>query len=284
MNRYWMPLCFLLSLTVSAQEADEIIPPSKNVLAGLDLPAAAPQSAPAPTPSAAAVASSVSAALPATPRKPLDPVKAESAARVSAAVATLVSQTASAASGALETIHVYSQDELITLIEQDQHLKRVVKEECQLSNDIEARAKVLMLPSYQYLWADMLLTGTCTKRDPELGVAFLSDSANQGFPPALQKLANFYFSGRFVQKDNRQAAVLMHEAAALGYIPARIAWVAMLNHGLGSPLDYEEAYSWLHHSVIGDDKQHAEAARLLKQLSARMPPNVVDRAKRYQLD
>ncbi len=68
------------------------------------------------------------------------------------------------------------------------------------------------------------------------------------------------------------------------YVQAQMAWVAMLNRGLGSPLDYEEAYSWLHHSVISDPKQHAEATRLLRHLAARMPANVVARAKSYRLN
>ena len=271
MNRCLMPLMLVLSSVCLAQEADEIIPPTENIFAGLDMLASDVKPA-APVSSTAATV------------KTVEPSRAQTGAAASTAVATLTAQTSAAAALAVETLHVYSQDELIALIEQDAHLKRVIKEECQLSADIEARAKVLMLPSYQYLWADMLLTGTCTKRDPVLGVEFLADSANQGFPPALQKLANLYFAGRFVQQDNRQAAILMHEAAALGYVSARIGWVAMLNHGLGSPLDYEEAYSWLHHSVIADNKQHAEASRLLRQLAAKMPANVVDRAKRTQLD
>ena len=58
----------------------------------------------------------------------------------------------------------------------------------------------------------------------------------------------------------------------------------MLTRGLGSPLDYEEAYSWLHHTVIADDKQHAKARRLLDKLAARMPANIVTRAKAYNLN
>lgn len=58
----------------------------------------------------------------------------------------------------------------------------------------------------------------------------------------------------------------------------------MLTRGLGSPLDYEEAYSWLHHTTIADEKQHAEARRLLNKLAARMPASIVTRAKAYRLN
>lgn len=96
---------------------------------------------------------------------------------------------------ALSTIQLYSQDELITWIAQHQHLKRVVADECQLTPDIEARAKVLMLPSYQYLWGDMLLTGTCVTKDVASGVDYMRGAAEQGFPAALMRLAGYYEKG-----------------------------------------------------------------------------------------
>ena len=74
----------------------------------------------------------------------------------------------------------------------------------------------------------------------------------------------------------------MHEAAAQGYLKAQIAWVDMLVKGQGSPLDYEEAYSWLHHSVIADEKQHKQASYLLARLAGKMPPQIVRRAKVYR--
>lgn len=59
---------------------------------------------------------------------------------------------------------IYSQEELIGLISANKHLERVEKiDECQLVTDIEARAKVVMLPAYQYLWGDMQRTGTCAR-------------------------------------------------------------------------------------------------------------------------
>ncbi len=183
----------------------------------------------------------------------------------------------------LPVIQIYSQEELIALINENKHLERVEKiDECQLVTDIEARAKVVMLPAYQYLWGDMQLTGTCTAMNIESGIEYLWKAAQQGMPAALEQLGRYYSKGRYVQKDQQQAAVLMHEAAAQGYLKAQITWVDMLVKGLGSPLDYEEAYSWLHHSVIADEKQHKRATQLLARLASKMPPQIVNRAKVYR--
>ena len=45
----------------------------------------------------------------------------------------------------------------------------------------------------------------------------------------------------------------------------------MLLQGMGSPLDYEEAYHWLHGAVIGDKAMHQKAASLLSRLGG-CPP------------
>lgn len=180
-------------------------------------------------------------------------------------------------------IEVYSQEELLTLINQNQHLHRIADiDECQLVKDIEARAKSVKLPAYQYVWGDMLISGTCTKKNIELGFEYLSKALDQGMPQAMRKVASFYLSGRYVQRDPEYAAQLIHTAAGLGDIDAQIAWVELLVKGEGSPVDYEEAYSWLHHAVIADDKSFLHAKRLLAQLADRMPENIVKRAKRYR--
>jgi hypothetical protein len=183
----------------------------------------------------------------------------------------------------LPIIAIYDQEELISLINADKHLHRVANiDECQLVKDIELRAKAVRLPAYQYLWGDMLLTGTCTSKNVETGIEYLWKAAQQGMPAALEHLAQYYAKGRYVQQDTQQAAIFMHEAAAQGYLKAQIGWVDMLVKGQGSPLDYEEAYSWLHHSVIADEKQHKQAAVLLARLSHKMPANIVGRAKIYR--
>ncbi len=182
-------------------------------------------------------------------------------------------------SGNLQAVPLYRQDELLNWIEQGRHLQQVKQDRCQLTQDIEVRAEVMKVPAYQFLWGDMLAWGVCIKPNAELGVKFMWDAANQGLAPALEQLGRYYWKGTLVQKDLLKAETLMREAASLGFQRAQIEWVEMLLQGLGSPLDYEEAYHWLHSTVIGDKAQHQKATSLLNRLGNRMPANAIARAK-----
>ncbi|MFB2862842.1 tetratricopeptide repeat protein [Aeromonas sp. MdU4] len=183
------------------------------------------------------------------------------------------------APGDLQAVPLYRQDELLNWIEQGRHLIQVKQDRCQLTQDIEARASVMKIPAYQFLWGDMLAWGVCTKPNAELGVQYMWEAANQGLAPALEQLGRYYWKGTLVQKDLVRAETLMRESASLGFLRARIEWVEMLLQGMGSPLDYEDAYRWLHGAVIGDKALHQKAASLLSKLGNRMPANVVARAK-----
>ncbi|WP_083221000.1 MULTISPECIES: tetratricopeptide repeat protein [Aeromonas] len=193
--------------------------------------------------------------------------------------AAAVATPAPLAAGELQAVPLYRQDELLNWIEQGRHLTQVKQDRCQLTQDIEARASVMKIPAYQFLWGDMLAWGVCTKPNAELGVQYMWEAANQGLAPALEQLGRYYWKGTMVQKDLVRAETLMREAASLGFLRARIEWVEMLLQGMGSPLDYEDAYRWLHGSVIGDQALHQKAASLLNRLGNRMPANVVARAK-----
>ncbi|MGL6152162.1 MAG: tetratricopeptide repeat protein [Aeromonas sobria] len=193
--------------------------------------------------------------------------------------AAAVAPSAPLAAGELQAVPLYRQDELLNWIEQGRHLTQVKQDRCQLTQDIEARASVMKIPAYQFLWGDMLAWGVCTKPNAELGVQYLWEAANHGLAPALEQLGRYYWKGTLVQKDLVRAETLMREAASLGFLRARIEWVEMLLQGMGSPLDYEDAYRWLHGSVIGDQALHQKAASLLSRLGNRMPANVVARAK-----
>ena len=217
------------------------------------------------------------------PAEPVTPVASsgEGAAPLPQPVepAAAVAPPASLAAGELQAVPLYRQDELLNWIEQGRHLTQVKQDRCQLTQDIEARASVMKIPAYQYLWGDMLAWGVCTKPNAELGVQYMWEAANQGLAPALEQLGRYYWKGTLVQKDLVRAETLMREAASLGFLRARIEWVEMLLQGMGSPLDYEDAYRWLHGAVIGDKALHQKAASLLSRLGNRMPANVVARAK-----
>ncbi len=247
------------------------------------LPAEAAAPAPAATgeaaPSAAVTAAPAPVLLPADPVAPAPAAEPASAPVPAAPPADPAPSVAPLNAGDLQAVAIYRQDELLNWIEQGRHLTQVKQDRCQLTQDIEARASVMKIPAYQFLWGDMLAWGVCTKSNAELGVQYMWEAANQGLAPALEQLGRYYWKGTLVQKDLVRAETLMREAASLGFLRARMEWVEMLLQGMGSPLDYEDAYRWLHGSVIGDKALHQKAASLLSRLGNRMPANVVARAK-----
>ena len=180
----------------------------------------------------------------------------------------------------LKAVQIYTQDELLDLIKQNKHLERVKEDRCQLNRDIEDRAVKLKIPAYQFLYGDMLAWGVCVERDAQLGLFYIRLSAEQGLVAAIEQLGRYYDIGRFVQKDQERAYQLTNRAAELGNLNAQFRLVQMNLDGVGSPYDFENSYRWLHHAVIADQKQHAEAADLLMQLSKLMNPKSVKNAKK----
>ena len=87
----------------------------------------------------------------------------------------------------LEAVQIYSDNLLLELIRENKHLSQVVLDECQLVQDIQARAIKSEIPSYQYLWGDMLAFGVCVKKDIELGLHYMKLSADQGLPEGLEQ-------------------------------------------------------------------------------------------------
>lgn len=256
-----------------------------SAAASFPVPSAAlPSSAPVPVAPATppATAAVPSAAVPAGDPAPVLSTVAAPAPVVSAPAAAPLPKAVNPGSlvtADLQAVPLYRQDELLNWIEQGHHLTRVKQDRCQLTQDIEARASVMKIPAYQFLWGDMLAWGVCIKPDAQVGVQYMWEAANQGLAPALEQLGRYYWKGILVQKDLVRAETLMREAASLGFQRAQIEWVEMLLQGMGSPLDYEEAYHWLHGAVIGDKATHQKAASLLSRLGNRMPANAIARAK-----
>lgn len=50
----------------------------------------------------------------------------------------------------LQAVQIYTDDMLLDLIKENKHLSQVVLDECQLVQDIEARAIKAKKPSYQF--------------------------------------------------------------------------------------------------------------------------------------
>jgi hypothetical protein len=180
----------------------------------------------------------------------------------------------------IKAVQLYSQDELIRLINRNEHLSRVVLDDCQLVQDIEARAETLKIPAYQFLWGDMLAWGVCVEADPERGVPYMEDAAMQGLPAAMEQLGRYYSNGRLVQKDIERGIVYLREAGSLGNLKAQIQLAELFIEGHGSPYDYEDTYHWLYNAITHDDDLHQKIASCMSGLAELMHPKSVRRARR----
>ncbi|MDM7861369.1 tetratricopeptide repeat protein [Alteromonas sp. ASW11-36] len=183
----------------------------------------------------------------------------------------------------VRAVQLYSQDELIMMINKNEHLDRVVLDRCQLVQDIEARAEVLNVPAYQFLWGDMLAWGVCVEAEPARGVSFMRAAADQGLPAALEQLGRYYANGTLVQEDKSRAVVFLREASALGNMKAQMQLADLFIAGYGSPYDYQDTYHWLYNAITDDKDVHARIANQLAALEKLMHPKAV-KAARQPLD
>ncbi len=180
----------------------------------------------------------------------------------------------------IKAVQLYSQDELLRLIHRNEHLTQVVLDDCQLVQDIEARAQTLKIPAYQFLWGDMLAWGVCVTADPERGINFMRQAADQGLAEGLEQLGRYYAQGKLVQQDKERAVVFLREASMLGNQKAQIELVELFLDGYGSPYDYEDAYHWLYNAITNNKKTHQKITSCLTKLEKLMHPKAVRKAKR----
>jgi TPR repeat protein len=180
----------------------------------------------------------------------------------------------------IQAVQIYTDNQLLDLIKDNKHLSQVVLDECQLVQDIEARANKANMPSYQFLWGDMLAYGICVKKDIPLGLHYMRLAADQGLAEGLEQLGRYYHIGKFMQVDIDRAIVYLKTAASLNNLPAQMRLADLYNQGFGSPLDFPALYSQLHHSLTDDKAIHKEISKLLANLATKMPSKVIEQAKR----
>lgn len=177
-------------------------------------------------------------------------------------------------------LNVYTVDELNTYVENKVYFEIIRdRDKCQFTPDIEDRARIVGMPAFEYVWADMLIAGVCVKQDVELGLDYLAKAVSHAYPPAMIRMSDYYERGHLLPKDRKQAISLMRTAASLGSRAARLAWADMLVRGLGAPAYYEEAYSWLYHSIYFNDYEKIKSDYLQTQMKKMMPANVIARAQ-----
>lgn len=179
----------------------------------------------------------------------------------------------------LRAVQIYSDNQLLDLIKENKHLSQVVIDECQLVQDIEARAVKAKMPSYQFLWGDMLAYGVCIKKDIPLGLHYMKLAADQGLAEGLEQLGRYYHVGKFMQPDMAKAIVYLREASNLANLKAQLRLAKIYNQGHGSPLDYPSLYSQLHNAVTDDKSTYKQISQALSKLAEKMPEHVVLAAK-----
>ena len=195
-------------------------------------------------------------------------------------ICSLVLTASVNAADEIKAVQLYSQDELLSLINKNEHLSRVVLDDCQLVQDIRARAETLKIPGYQFLWGDMLAWGVCVDADPVRGIHFMHQAAEQGLAEGLEQLGRYYAKGTLVQKDQERAVVLLREASVLGNLKAQIQLAELFIDGFGSPYDYEDAYHWLYNAITADKSTHSKISMCMQGLEKLMHPKAVRKAKR----
>lgn len=180
----------------------------------------------------------------------------------------------------LTAVQIYTDDQLLNLIKENKHLSQVVLDDCQLVQDIEARAIKSEMPSYQFLWGDMLAYGVCVKKDIELGLHYMRLAADQGLVEGIEQMGRYYHIGKFMQIDMDKAVIFLKAAASMNNLAAQMRLATIYQAGYGSPLDYPELYSQLHHAVTDDKATHKKISQLKQQLAMKMPAQVVNSAKK----
>lgn len=177
-------------------------------------------------------------------------------------------------------VNVYTVDELNTYVESGVYMKVIrERDKCQFTPDIEDRARIVGMPAFEYVWGDMLITGTCVKQDVELGLDYIKKAVDHAYAPAMIRLSDFHERGYLVPHSKEKAVTLMRAAASLGSRTARLQWADMLVRGLGAPAYYEEAYSWLYHSLYFNEYEKTKRTYLQNEMQKMMPPNIIARAK-----
>lgn len=175
----------------------------------------------------------------------------------------------------LKPVQVYGQDELLELIAKNKHLRRVLDDDCQLVQDIEARAEVAKIPAYEFTWGDMLAHGICVPTNVTLGISYIQRSADQGLPEALEQLGRYYATGKWVQTDMNKAMQLLRMAVMEHNLKATLRFADLAIKGYGIPQDKELALRELKGAIIPNRDQWRQANNLMARLERQLPATVV---------
>ena len=183
------------------------------------------------------------------------------------------------------SIEMYTPDKMNSIIENTDIVSVVkTRDRCQFTADIEDRARLVKSPVFMYAWGSMLIDGICVQKDRDLGLGYIRRAADDGYAPAMVRVATFFERGLYMGKNLTLSEQYMHTAAALGSKTARLAWADMLVRGYGNSSLYEEAFGWLYHSTYFDEYSKAKKIYLQEELKKHLPPNVIARNIAFEPD
>lgn len=182
-------------------------------------------------------------------------------------------------------VDMYSAEQMNRMIEESKMYQIIRdRDHCQFTPDIEDRARLVSVTPFMYAWGDMLIHGFCVDKDEALGLKYMQKAADKAYAPAMERLAFYYEKGILVNSSIKMSEKYMRAAALLGSKNGRLGWADMLVRGYGSPSFYEEAFSWLYHTVYDDPYSRLKQEYLQKELQKRMPPDVIARDIAYVYD
>lgn len=104
----------------------------------------------------------------------------------------------------------------------------------------------------QFNYATMILRGE-TPGSAETALAWLAQSAAQGYPQAQYALALLYEHGALVARSLVEATAWFRRAAEQGHVEAQIALGTQYFLGRGAPHDETEACRWYERAAEGGD-------------------------------
>ncbi len=109
------------------------------------------------------------------------------------------------------------------------------------------------------------------------GIARLREAAGKGDPQAMYLLGVAHAQGRFVAKDDAEAAVWFGRAAARDHLGAKVSLGYCLATGRGVRRDPERAYMLLREAADAGD---AHAFELAERVASRMHGELLRRCER----
>ena len=88
-------------------------------------------------------------------------------------------------------------------------------------------------------------------------------SAQRGNPVAQHNLSTLFSIGALVKKDNQKAFILMQQAAKAGLTQSQNSLSMMYINGIGTPINYKQAYFWASTSARKGDKEGRQILQYL---------------------